>query len=78
MCSFFWWTIQNDLEVNQEHEKQGEQECANWRLSVVMDGSHIIGGPALLWGLKSLKYAVHPPTHTPTPTPNFFHNDQFI
>lgn len=58
MC-FFWWTIHNDLEVNREHEKKGEQECANWRLSVVMDGSHIIGGSGLLWGLRSFKYSVH-------------------
>lgn len=48
--------IQNDLGVNQEHEKKGDQECANWRLSVVMDGSRIMSLPGLLWGLKSIKY----------------------
>lgn len=56
------------MEVNREHEKKGEQECANWRLSAVMDGSHIIGGSGLLWALRSFKYSVHR-------TPNFFHND---
>lgn len=48
--------IQNDLGVNQEHEKKGDQECANWKLSVVMDGSRIMSPPGLLWGLKSIKY----------------------
>lgn len=48
--------IQNDLGVNQEHEKKGDKECANWRLSVVMDGSRIMSPPGLLWGLKRIKY----------------------
>lgn len=53
---FFWLMIQNDLGVDQEHEKKGDQECANWRMSVVMDGGRIMSPPGLLWGLKSIKY----------------------
>lgn len=42
--------IQNYSGVDQEHEKKGEEECANWLLSVVMDGSRIISLLGLLWG----------------------------
>lgn len=49
--SGFWWMVQNYWGVSQEHEKKGKEECANWLLSVVMDGSRIISPLRLLWGL---------------------------
>ena len=44
----FLMNDQNCGGVSQEHENRGERECANWMLSVVMDGSCIISMLRLL------------------------------
>lgn len=69
--------IQNYSGVDQEHEKKGEEECANWLLSVVMDGSRIISLLGLLWGSLWSVYKIshvfftlgtHTHTHTRSQT----------
>lgn len=47
-----WSKILQGLTKNMR--RNGDKECANWLLSVMMDGTHIISPLGLLWGLKVL------------------------